>query len=47
MKGSLTLSSIKDKLFEITKLFNEFKFQQNLWLESINNDKSFKSKIFS
>ena len=46
MRCSLTLSSIKNKLCEITKLFKEFKFQQSLWLESINNDKISKNKIF-
>ena len=46
MMCSLTLSSIKNKLCEITKLFKEFKFQQSLWLESINNDKISKNKIF-
>ena len=45
MMGSLR-TSIKNKLFEITKEFKEFKFQQSLRIEFTKNDKVFENKIF-
>ena len=47
MMGNLTRSSIKNKIFEITKEFKEFRFQQNLPVELAKNDEVFKSKIFT
>ena len=43
---SLTRSSIKNELFEITKECKEFNFQQNLLIEFTKNDEAFKNKIF-
>ena len=37
----LTRSSIKNKLFEISEEFREFKFQQNLRIEFTKNDEVF------
>ena len=42
-----TSSSIKNKLFEITKKSKEFKFQQNLRIKFNKNQEAFKSKIFA
>ena len=44
---NLTRFSIKNKLFEITKEFKEFKFQQNLGIEFSKNDEVFKSNILA
>ena len=43
---SLTRSSTKNELFEITKECKEFNFQQNLLIEFTKNDEAFKNKIF-
>ena len=43
---NLTWSSIKDKLFKITKECKEFKFEQNLQVEFTKNDEVFKGKVF-
>ena len=42
-----TKSCIKNKLFEISGEFREFKFQQNLRTEFTKNDKAFKNQIFA
>ena len=39
---NLAISSIKNKLFETTKEFKEFKFHQNLAIEFTRNDEVFK-----
>ena len=44
---NLTRSSIKNKLFEISKKLKELKFQQNLQIELTKNDEVFKDKIFA
>ena len=44
---SLTRSSIKNKLFQITEEFKEFKFQQNLRIKLTKNDYIFQNKIFA
>ena len=38
---------MKSKLFQTTKEFKEFKFQQNLRIEFTKNDKVFKNRIFA
>ena len=38
---NFTKSSIKNKLFEITKEFKEFNYQHNLWIEFTKNVKVF------
>ena len=47
MQCKLTRSSFKNKLFEVTIEFKEFKFQQNLRIEFIKNYDIFKNKIFA
>ena len=44
---SILITSIRNKLFEITREFKEFEFQQNLQIESSKNDENFKNKIFA
>lgn len=41
---SLTRSSTKNELFEITKECKEFNFQQNLLIEFTKNDEAFKKQ---
>ena len=38
---------LKNKLFEITKEFKEFKFQQNFRIEFTKNDEVFKNEILA
>ena len=45
-KLNITRSSIKNKLIEITKEFELFKFQQNLRIEFAKYYEVFKNKIF-
>ena len=46
MISNLTLirSSIKNKLFDITKEFKELQFQQSLRIELTKHDEDFKNK---